>query len=198
MKIKALLYCTKNKVNCAYLVNYFGYRFVRMEEREKESFDILNGKIVCECEVDTEEIKLIENEEQDMFFETNSMKGQTLDKRSCLKEYELDNYLNLYSHEIGDKCGYALHLSNVKERVMELSRCYSQWQVDHLNVEEYFIHIKGIEKAPQNMQWVYILNHEDKLEKRLLISVRPQWLCKILNGEKTIEVRRKVLKGMCD
>ena len=32
--------------------------------------------------------------------------------------------------------------------------------------------------------------------KYILISVRPKWLCKILNGEKTIEVRKKVLKEM--
>ena len=199
MKIKTLLYCTKAT---PYLYKSISRKGLYITERNKLNGVMrgneLNGKIACECEVETEEIKLIENEEQDMFFETNSMKGQTLDKRSCLKEYELDNYLNLYNHEIGEKCGYALHLSNVKERVMELSRCYSQSQVDNLNIEEYFYQIKGIEKAPQNMQWVYILNHEDKLEKRLLISVRPQWLCKILNGEKTIEVRRKVLKGMCD
>ena len=30
----------------------------------------------------------------------------------------------------------------------------------------------------------------------ILISIRPEWLCKILNGEKTIEVRKKVLKEM--
>ena len=27
-------------------------------------------------------------------------------------------------------------------------------------------------------------------------SVRPKWLCKILNGEKTIEVRKSVFKGV--
>ena len=198
MKIKTLLYCTKATKKSDYLIKNYLDKYVLVNECLTNTKLALNGKIACECEGETEEIKLVENEEQDMFFETNSMKGQTLDKRSCLKEYELDNYLNLYNHEIGEKCGYVLHLSNVKERVMKLSRCYSQSQVDNLNIEEYFYQIKGIEKAPQNMQWVYILNHEDKLEKRLLISVRPQWLCKILNGEKTIEVRRKVLKGMCD
>jgi hypothetical protein len=54
-----------------------------------------------------------------------------------------------------------------------------------------------LEKAPQNMMWVYV-KENGKWEERLLISVRPQWLCKILNGEKDIEVRRKVLKGMVE
>ena len=50
---------------------------------------------------------------------------------------------------------------------------------------------KKIEKAPQNMMWVWY-----KGELYVLISIRPEWLCKIMNGEKTIEVRKKILKGM--
>ena len=30
------------------------------------------------------------------------------------------------------------------------------------------------------------------------VGAQPEWICKILNGEKPIEVRRKVLKGMMD
>jgi hypothetical protein len=37
---------------------------------------------------------------------------------------------------------------------------------------------------------------KDYSEKYILISIKPEWLCKILNKEKTIEVRRKVLKEM--
>ena len=37
---------------------------------------------------------------------------------------------------------------------------------------------------------------EDQENPFVLISIQPQWLCKILNGEKTIEVRKKVLKEM--
>lgn len=46
-------------------------------------------------------------------------------------------------------------------------------------------------KAPQNMMR-FIFNNEEYV----LISIRPEWLCKILNGDKTIEIRRKILKGM--
>ena len=37
-----------------------------------------------------------------------------------------------------------------------------------------------------------------KGERYALISIQSKWLCKILNGEKTIEVRRKVLKRMVE
>ena len=30
--------------------------------------------------------------------------------------------------------------------------------------------------------------------KSILLSIKPEWLCKILNGEKTIEVRKKFPK----
>jgi hypothetical protein len=93
---------------------------------------------------------------------------------------------------------------------MELSECYTKKIVrdkvlgspyfDTDSVDYHFEKrevLKPITKAPQNMMWIWI-KENGKWEKRLLISVRPQWLCKILNKEKDIEIRRKVLKGMCD
>ena len=47
-------------------------------------------------------------------------------------------------------------------------------------------------KAPQNMCNVY-----DRFGNRyILISIQPQHLAKILNGKKTIEVRKKILKSL--
>ena len=43
-------------------------------------------------------------------------------------------------------------------------------------------------------QWEYCFYNPDDIN--ILISITPEWLCKILNGEKTIEVRKKVLKRM--
>ena len=48
--------------------------------------------------------------------------------------------------------------------------------------------------APQNMMYSWLWNN--KWDRYVLISIRPEWLCKILNGEKTIEVRKKILKEM--
>lgn len=55
-----------------------------------------------------------------------------------------------------------------------------------------------IVKAPQNMMRVvdYKIGHIGNEEIKVLISIRPKWISKILNGEKTIEVRKKVLKEM--
>ena len=59
----------------------------------------------------------------------------------------------------------------------------------------------SIKKAPQNMMHCWGLREgkstmEDRFYMNILISIRPEHLCKILNHEKTVEVRRTVLKDM--
>ena len=70
----------------------------------------------------------------------------------------------------------------------------------HEIVDKIFFNEKEIKKAPQNMCKVYDkkLTRTEKEDGYVLISIKPKWLCKILNGEKTIEVRRKGLKGMVE
>lgn len=209
MKTKALIYCTKAKP----------YLFKRIDKFATINLYngewLYNGKIVCECEVDTEEMKEIGSGEP-LLFVTKTLDSLEVCKHSCLKTEELSDYLY---NEDKDSKGYALHLSNVKERVMELweTRCEAKptpydienlyannnWiRVDNYNGDRNSIRIfftKKVKKAPQNMQWCYVLNEEtNEYEKRLLISIRPQWACLILNKIKDIEVRRKVLKGMVE
>ena len=50
----------------------------------------------------------------------------------------------------------------------------------------------GVKKAPQNMMKVF----DDKGNEYVLISIRPEHLANILNGKKTIEVRKRILKSM--
>jgi predicted transcriptional regulator len=186
MKIKTLLYCTKAN---PYLYKSLSRKGLYITERNKLNGVMrgneLNGKIVCECEVDTEEIK---SYHCDGLYTTKSLDSLEILKHSCLKLEELDEYL-MKGRDITDYdtiFGYALHLSNIKvfDKPRELS-LYSS------SSEEY----RPIKKAPQNMCNAY---YDEGTKHYILISVRPEWLCKILNGEKTIEVRRVVLKGMVD
>lgn len=91
---------------------------------------------------------------------------------SCLYTIELDDYQNKNK---GCDCLYGLHLKNVKvfDRLKDLS--------------DY-----GLKKAPQNMCYVY----DENGHKCILISIHPEPMCQILNGEKTIEVRRKILNKL--
>jgi hypothetical protein len=199
MKIKTLLYCTKAK---PILVKNVDGTYTTTPNLLP--FDTpLNGKIACECEVDTEEI--IARAYRDYYCTSiNHIGDNELMKRSCLTSTQLLNYLGSIDEDdyyvFEKKVGNALHLSNVKDRVMELSDVckYDFWasKMFGISATEKDLY-EPLEKAPQNMMWVYV-KENGKWEERLLISVRPQWLCKILNGEKDIEVRRKVLKGMVE
>lgn len=118
---------------------------------------------------------------------------EVLDK-SCLTDREMYVYLK-------GKKGYAIHIKNLHifDEPKELSEYYSQGQADWIEETELYRLKNGITTSPQNMCYAYKYSYsKNKLEKYILISIKPQWLCKILNlnGEKTIEVRKKVLKEM--
>lgn len=204
-KIKSLIYCTKALKKGAYLVNYLGYRFVKMEENEKAKFDILNGKIVAECEVETEEIEDKVSYFDSWFNEghhTKTLSNKELEKCSCLSYQDLIKYLG--DGEPNEVIGYALHISNLKifDKPLELKDTYTRecnW--NKCSRCEYGKEGKincctidiPLSRAPQNMMWVW---HNG--ERKVLISIRPQHLCNILNRRKTIEVRKKILKGMVE
>lgn len=233
-KVKVLLYCTKKQ---PYLVKddfplenepiYFTHY------KEPGSCGLpLNGKIVAECEVETEEIDyyfhyeppvdigvgvLPEFEEEGYVrrrFENYEGDFELFEK-SCLSFDQLDKYLK-------KKVGYALHISNLKifdkpfsicefnlktiDRSKEtpqnpkdhsLSNTVMYVKVKNNKSKARFKVLKPINKAPQNMCSVFKMDSRNyEKEYYILISIRPEWLCKILNGDKTIEVRKKVLKEM--
>lgn len=190
--MKLLLYCTKAK---PFLyddrITQGGYNAWYVKDNFKDS---VNGKIVGECDFEVEKIINCGN-----CFRINKYKdlqkkyaySNKIARESCLDYTDMKKYL-------GDKNGYAIHIKNLHifDEPRELSYYHSQAQVDFI-VETELWRLKNGVKAPQNMCYAYNYNHREcKLDKYVLISIRPQWLCKILNGEKTIEVRRKVLKEM--
>lgn len=173
-KVKVLLYCTKKQ---PYLVKddfplenqpiyYIHYK------KDPYCYGLpLNEKIVAECEVETEEIRLStysDYEDKIYLFDTSTLTNDELTEKSCLCNDKLDEYL------INEK-GYALHISNLK--IFDKPKGLNDY---------------NIEKAPQNMMRVFDANGN----KYILISVQSEWLCKILNCDKTIEVRKQVLKEM--
>jgi len=182
--MKLLLYCTKAK---PILRDYRGKaiynRFViSPTDRPFTSDDtqpILNGKIVGECDFEVEEIETYNNNqiyEGCRIHTINTYNISKLLELSCLNQKQLDDYL-------GENNGYAIHIKNLKifDKPRELSD-YTYFRTKLFGT---------LGNAPQNMMYAY-----DGEEKKVLISIRPEWLCKILNGEKTIEVRKKVLKEM--
>ena len=185
--MKLLLYCTKSK---PYLIG--GYPDV-----------YLNGKIVAECDFEVEEIKnkITQNGSHLELF-TDKLSEDELFDKSCLSRYEMFYYLKNGFTKKGMPEGYAIHIKNLHifDKPKELSDYYTfDEKCEDIN------NWKPIKKAPQNMMYAYeyidnfgwtelvnIIN----LNKNILISIQSKWIGKILNGEKTIEIRKKVLKEM--
>lgn len=210
-KVKVLLYCTKK---APYLVkDDFPYKnepIYFTHYKEPGSWGLpLNGKIVAECEVETEEIDyyyhyeppvdigvgvLPEFEEEYYIrrrFEVYEG-DEELSTKTCLSYEQFDNYLK-------KKKGYALSISNlfIFENPVELSDYNVDNSADYGSFGWAFEdneRITPLKKAPQNMMKVF----DKHGNLYILISVQSEWLCKILNGEKTIEVRKKVLKEMLE
>ena len=206
--MKLLLYCTKAK---PILRDYRGKaiynRFViSPTDRPFTSDDtqpILNGKIVAECDFEVEDLRIVEDDPLGGYwYETKTLSENEILEKSCLTSDELFDYLG------EDNEGYAIHIKNLHifDEPRDLSdyttrkpQTYDSIICDSCNNFGFdckkcssFYDYQQVMKAPQNMMKVCEWDVEDKI----LISIRPQWLCKILNDEKTIEVRKKILKEM--
>ena len=185
--MKLLLYCTKAK---PMLRDYRGKaiydRFViSPNDRPFTSDDkqpILNGKIVAECDF---EVVFEDTSYSCIDFRlASSLDGISRLDKSCLTTEQLFDYVK------GKNEFYSIYIKNLhifdKPRELEWN-----YHISYYSREFQMQREKFLSKAPQNMCKVF--NDDGDY---ILISIRPEWLCKILNGEKTIEVRKKVLKEM--
>jgi predicted transcriptional regulator len=190
--MKLLLYCTKAR---PYLADFKGdYQTYSNGKELDELFDkgfnpndimnILNDKIVAECDFEVSihnwynDYSLFEK----LYYQENMIFNN---ENSCMSSRELVSYLGNNNLK---KDFYAIHIKNLHifDKPRELYDC-----LVHPKIESKYYGCEHLSKATQNMMYVEL----DDI-KYILISIQPQWLCKILNGEKTIEVRKKVLKEM--
>lgn len=175
--MKLLFYCTKRRPP---LVKNNGY--------------LLNGKIAGECDYEIEEI-FYNNIRED--FGTNTIiKQEELFEKSCTDYCSLYEYLNI--DDDNDNIGYAIHIKNLKifnepRELKDFCRAESIdghspcWHCKRFGSGCYSCNIK----APQNMKYVY-----DVAEKKILIPIHPDLLCQILNGDCSVIVKKRILKGM--
>ena len=201
--MKLLLYCTKSK---PYLYKHFkGDYFV---SNTYEKLCINNGKIVAECDFEVEKIIYRETEKNSYSFGTDTLTPDELLDKSCMTTLELCKYIGSNPNWTKGDYGYAIHIKNLhifdkpKELKDYTTKKVREWDsivcdsctaigVDCKKCSYYYAY-QEVCKAPQNMMKVC----EWDVKDNVLISIHPEWLCKILNGEKTIEIRKKVLKEM--
>lgn len=178
--MKCLIYVTKSKTWLFFdkSINYYSLS-------NKKVDNDLNGKIVAEFDGEVEEITHGYGKYGE-YYQTKALGLMSLREHSCISSDELSEYLK--RGDVVSKVGYAIHIKNLNifDKSRELDYYYK------------FINVDGkadainLKRAPQNMMYVY--NYLG--DKYVLISVRPEWACKILNGEKTIEIRKQVLNCM--
>ena len=214
---KILLYCTKVKPYLYDLRKLMG-EFSQYNAKQINFDDFLiNGKIVGECDFEVEEITncgtsfmvMKYDDLQESYRYTNKIA-----RGSCLDYTDLKRYL-------GNKDGYAIHIKNLHifDEPKELGDYFTKRPYNDINkifTDEYMKvgeWYRPINNAPQNMMYaqeIVPFKEEhlikgvlqefrgNRVNEYILISIQPQWMCKILNGEKTIEVRKKVLKEMLE
>ena len=176
---KLLLYCTKAK---PYLYQHFSKKFITSNTYDKDC--IWNGKIVAECDFEVEDLRILEDWLGGCWYETKTLSENEVLEKSCLTSYDVYEYLG------DDNEGYAIHIKNL--HIFDKPRIIKNYYNIAPRTMQDCMNQKVLVKAPQNMCNTYDVykNHY------ILISIRPEWLCKILNREKTIEIRKKVLKEM--
>ena len=152
----------------------------------KKYYGLNNGKIIAECDYDISihnwynDYNLFEK----LYCQENMMFNN---ENSCMSSRELVSYLGNNNLK---KDFYAIHIKNLHifDEPIDIRNYYNiatRTMTDCMNK-------KSLLKAPQNMCNAYDVykNHY------ILMSIKPEELCKILNREKTIEIRKKVLKEM--
>lgn len=203
--MKLLLYCTKSKWQLFRDIITGKWLIDKIKNR-----NAVNGKIVAECDFEVETIYFDNITEEYYMSSFPYIRGiEEMYQKMCLDYVELSEYLD--NEDVSDDCGYAIHIKNLN--IFDVPTDLSEYskKVEHCKCDKCLDHCKHyyaknnitkttntgctkytiLYKAPQNMMYVFDLE-----EKKVLISIHPEWLCKILNGEKTIEVRKKVLKEM--
>ena len=199
---KLLLYCCKQPHKLFNTDKGFVLTDFELGDFYKDK-TLLNGKIVAECDFEVEEIVNVGDEYDGYQLYTSSMNEEEILEKSCLGEGELFNYI-----KVNDNF-YAIHIKNL--HIFDKPRKLSDYNIVVFDNTFVGWHLRKIKKAPQNMMKIITHQEEDASAKWItgpsievdygfreycLISIRPEWLCKILNGEKTIEIRKKVLKEM--
>ena len=188
MKIKTLLYCAKAKKQKDLLWSnnlkhfFLDGAYNRLIDNLPEY--LLNGKIVAECDFEVEEIDTMALSEHtyDDYYNDNI---DRISKESCLTCEQMCKYLGT----TWDSIGYAIHIKNL--HIFDKSISLNQLKDRNMNI---------VKNAPQNMMYINCIETGNKVDltDKILISIKPQEMCRIANKEQTILVRKRVLKEMLE
>ena len=150
--------------------------------------EILNGKIVAECDFEVEDLRIVDDDPLGAYwYETKTLSENEVLEKSCLTDDELYEYLG------EDNEGYAIHIKNLHifNEPKDLDEYYTTPKKMNTLRGSSYVSI-SLDHAPRNMMKVC---DEDGVEY-ILINVQPRELCRILNGEQPIIIKKTILKEM--
>ena len=162
----------------------FGEEFF-LCDRKKVSTEPLNGKVVASFELGE-----VENLSDGYAGKHKDAHFYEILNKACLTTDQLEKYCP----EFSDKRAYAWHIENLEVldepwgfgSFASVDTSYPGWQSGWER--------DGITKAPQSWMYAIAYYSDDFGEPCVLLSVRSEWACKILNGEKTVEIRKSAPK----
>lgn len=212
--MKGVLFCPKSKpfLNVDFVKDRFdsaGEWAVYTTNKMEECSNVVNGFAVAECEFDIEGIDYNFYDYIDWFYSTKSLVSDELYAKSCMKEEEMENYLKpkmlMFSQ---DNIGYAIHIKNIRifqnprelsDYTIKIDKTYDDiicdsctaFDVDCKQCHNYYDY-EQVMKAPRNMMKVCEWNVEDEF----LMSVKPEEMARLLKGEQSIIIRKRVSKEL--
>ena len=180
--MKMLLYCVKGKpylFKSPECMDEFNKYYTYNDKKYLEDL-VLNGKVVAECDFEVEWCDT-------SWYCNDFIEHKGLEK-SCLTKEQLFDYVK------GRNEFYAIHIKNLHifDEPRELGYYYTR------NDDK-------LKSAPQNMcycnEWSFDVekikeNNGCMIKDYILISIKPEHLVNIFNGNKTIEIRKKILNKM--
>lgn len=211
--MKVYIYCTKAKpylLKESLIIDNKPRFFTSNSNKDKINDDdfIYNGNVVASFDLNkVSEVELAGDEIKNFFI---TEEGLSVEERACLEFEEIETYLSKNDYK-----GYAWHIENLKifDEPMELSEFYHGYvkcnkqdtnfclnvckynknsEIDYCRCAKEENMFKPIFKAPQS--WCYA--YDTKYNDCILISIKPQQVEKILNGEQTIIVKKTAPKEM--
>lgn len=201
-KAKPYLYKTEDTTYPAYPIGYHTDKDLKLKLSNTNELANLNGKIVAECDFEVEEITIGRSygfNPNMCIISTKNLQPIELLTKSCYENYDdLFQYLKYdFDNDYGthkEPYGYAIHIKNLHifDEPRELE-CYATWNwVEYSSGPVYALPIKPLTRLTR-MTKVMSLKYDGG---DYAISLSPEEMCRIANGEQTALVRRRVLKEM--
>lgn len=176
-------YLWDNKEFCEFIQKSEGIiepRYVlgnRVSEKEAKKYNCceainLNGKIILECCYDVEEIKGYG------YGDYYATKSSWTDIEYELGDSNIDEYLK-------GKNGYAIHIKKIK--IYDAPKKLSDYEMSGG---------RPFKRMPSRMCNAYIKEGGwECCDVKTIMALTPQEMCRVLNGEQTVIIRKNILKN---